>query len=58
MIAILVICLIILLAVICHLKMTVDALSLYIKDMNIVPDKETVSKYSEKAAKKFFHIPS
>ena len=45
-------------AVICHLKMTVDALSLYIKDMNIVPDKETVSKYSEKAAKKFFHIPS
>lgn len=58
MIAILVICLIILLAVICHLKMAVDALSLYIKDMNIVPDKETVSKYSEKAAKKFFHIPS
>lgn len=58
MIAILVICLIILLAVICNLKMEVDALSLYIKDMNIVPDKETVSKYSEKAAKKFFHIPS
>lgn len=58
MIAILVICLIILLAVICHLKMAVDALLLYIKDMNIVPDKETVSKYSEKAAKKFFHIPS
>ena len=55
---VLVICLIASLIVICNLKMTLDALSLYIKDMNIVPDEETVSKYSEKAAKKFFHIPS
>lgn len=58
MLVVLTIGLITLLIVIWHLKMTVDALSLYIKDMNIVPDKETVSKYSEKAAKKFFHIPS
>ena len=31
---------------------------IYIKDMGMTPDKETISKYSEKAAKKFFHIPS
>ena len=55
---VLAICLIASLIVICHLKMTLDSLSLYIKDMNIVQDEETVSKYSEKAAKKFFHIPS
>lgn len=55
---VLVICLIASLAVSASLKMTVDALSLYIKDMGIVPDKDTVSKYSEKAAKNFFHIPS
>lgn len=50
----LVICIIVLLAVICAMKMTMDALSLYIKDMGMTPDKETISKYSEKAAKKFF----
>lgn len=55
---VLAICIIVLLAVICAMKMTMDALSLYIKDMGMTPDKETISKYSEKAAKKFFHIPS
>lgn len=55
---VLAICIIALLAVICAMKMTINALSLYIKDMGIAPDKETISKYSEKAAKKFFHIPS
>ena len=54
----LVICIIALLAVICAMKMTMDALSLYIKDMGMTQDKETISTYSEKAAKKFFHIPS
>ncbi len=54
----LVICIIALLAVVCAMKMTINALSLYIKDMGITPDKETISKYSEKAAKKFFHLPS
>lgn len=53
----LVICIIALLVVICAMKMTINALSLYIKDMGITPDKETISKYSEKAAKKFFHLP-
>lgn len=55
---VLAICIIVLMAVICAMKMTMDALSLYIKDMGMTPDKETISKYSEKAAKKFFHIPS
>lgn len=36
---VLAICLIASLAVSASLKMTVDALSLYIKDMGIVPDK-------------------
>lgn len=54
----LVICIIALLAVICAMKVTMDALSLYIKDMGMTPDEETISKYSEKAVKKFFHIPS
>lgn len=48
----------VLIIVICSLKMTLDALSLYIKDMGITPDKETISKYSEKAAKNFFHMQS
>lgn len=54
----LLICIGVLLIVICFLKMTLDALSLYIKDMGIIPDKETISKYSKKAAKNFFHMPS
>ena len=54
----LVVCIIALLAVICAMKMTMDAFLLYIKDMGMMLDKETISKYSEKAAKKFFHIPS
>lgn len=54
----LVICIIALLVVICAMKIMMDALSLYIKDMGITPDKETISKYSETAVKKFFHIPS
>ena len=54
----LLICIGVLLIVICSMKMMIDALSLYIKDMGITPDKETISKYSEKAAKNFFHMPS
>lgn len=54
----LLICIGVLLIVICSMKMMIDALSLYIKDMGITPDKETISKYSEKAAKIFFHMPS
>lgn len=54
----LVICIIALLVVICAMKIMMDDLSLYIKDMGMAPDKETISKYSEKAVIKFFHIPS
>ena len=54
----LLICIGVSLIVICSLKMTINALSLYIRDMGMTPDKETISKYSEKAAKNFFHIPS
>ena len=39
-------------------KMMIEALSLYIKENTEMPDKQTISKYSEKAVKKFFHIPS
>lgn len=55
---VLTICLIASLIVICSLKIAIDALSLYIKDMGMIPDEETVSKYSKRAAKKLFHIPS
>lgn len=54
----LLICIGVLVIVICFMKMMIDALSLYIKDMGITPDKEIISKYSEKAAKNFFHMPS
>ena len=39
-------------------KMMIEVLSLYIKENTEMPDKQTISKYSEKAVKKFFHIPS
>lgn len=39
-------------------KMMIEALSLYIKENTEIPDKQTISKYSEKAVRKFFHIPN
>lgn len=39
-------------------KMMIEVLSLYIEENTEMPDKQTISKYSEKAVKKFFHIPS
>lgn len=39
-------------------KIVIEALSLYIKENGEKPDKQAVSEYSEKAVKKFFHIPS
>lgn len=39
-------------------KIEITALSLYIKENGKFPDGQTISKYSEKAVKKFFHIPS
>ncbi len=39
-------------------KMMIEVLSLYIKENTEMPDKQTISKYSEKAVRKFFHIPS
>nr|DAO55971.1 MAG TPA: hypothetical protein [Caudoviricetes sp.] len=39
-------------------KIMIEALSLYIKENTEMPDKQTISKYSEKAVRKFFHIPN
>lgn len=48
----------ILLIVIAIQRMEIAALSLYIKDNGFSPDTKTIRKYSEMAAKKFFHIPN
>ena len=39
-------------------KIVLEALTLYIREKGILPDNQTISQYSEKAIKKFFHIPS
>lgn len=49
---------VILLVVIAIQRMEIAAYTLYIKDNDFVPDMKTIKKYSEKAAKRFFHIPN
>ena len=39
------------------LKVELNVLLLYMRDIGKLPDGDTVSAYSERAVKKFFHIP-
>ncbi len=48
----------VLLVVVVIQKIIIEAFSLYIKENEEIPDEQTISKYSKKATKKNFHIPS
>ncbi len=48
----------VLLVVVVIQKIMIEAFSLYIKENGKIPDEQTISKYSKKATKKIFHIPS
>lgn len=39
-------------------KISCLALLMYIQETGVVPDKATITKYTERAIKKWFHIPS